>query len=136
LTTQRQIEAWKPVVEAIRKEGAVSIMQMFHCGRMAWPEINPANRVIAPSAISPRQKNFLTGEPYTVPDEMSAFDIHHVINGFVETAKGAVKAGFDGIEALFPQLPNIELAIVGEPTQMNLAIAEKGLLIKPGRNIS
>ena len=98
LITQRQIEAWKPVVEAIRKEGAVSIMQMFHCGRMAWPEINPANRIIAPSAISPKQKNPLTGEPYPVPDEMSIFDIEHVITGFVETARGAIAAGFDGIE--------------------------------------
>ncbi len=98
LITQRQIEAWKPVVEAIRKEGAVSIMQMFHCGRMAWPEINPAKRVIAPSAMSPRQKNPLTGESYPVPDEMSAFDIEHVITGFVETARGAIAAGFDGIE--------------------------------------
>ncbi|AZB29503.1 M20 family metallo-hydrolase [Chryseobacterium balustinum] len=41
-------------------------------------------------------------------------------------------SGFDGIEALFSQLPNIELAIVGEPTQMNLAIAEKGLLVIDG----
>ena len=98
LITQRQIEAWKPVVEAIRKEGAVSVMQMFHCGRMAWPEINPANRVIAPSAISPKQKNPITGEPYPVPDEMSIFDIEHVITGFVETARGAIAAGFDGIE--------------------------------------
>lgn len=98
LITQRQIEAWKPVVAAIRKQGAVSIMQMFHCGRMAWPEINPANRVIAPSAVTPEQKNPLTGEPYPVPDEMSTFDIQHVIGGFVETARGAVAAGFDGIE--------------------------------------
>lgn len=41
-------------------------------------------------------------------------------------------SGFDGIEGLFPQLPKIELAIVGEPTQMNLAIAEKGLLVIDG----
>lgn len=41
-------------------------------------------------------------------------------------------SGFDGIEALFPQLPDIEFAIVGEPTQMNLAIAEKGLLVIDG----
>ena len=100
LITERQIEAWKPVVEAIREKGAVSIMQMFHCGRMAWPEINPANRVIAPSAIGPKQKNPLTGEPYPVPDEMSIFDIEHVITGFVETARGAIAAGFYGIEVL------------------------------------
>ncbi|MEC3876896.1 M20 family metallo-hydrolase [Chryseobacterium salviniae] len=41
-------------------------------------------------------------------------------------------SGFDGIEALYPQLPNIDFAIVGEPTQMNLAIAEKGLLVIDG----
>ena len=41
-------------------------------------------------------------------------------------------SGVDGIEALFPQLPNVELAIVGEPTKMNLAIAEKGLLVIDG----
>lgn len=29
---------------------------------------------------------------------MSRFDIEHVVNGFVETAKGAVAAGFDGVE--------------------------------------
>ncbi|MGA9213078.1 M20 family metallo-hydrolase [Kaistella sp.] len=41
-------------------------------------------------------------------------------------------SGKEGIEALFPQLPNVELVIVGEPTQMNLAIAEKGLLVIDG----
>jgi 2,4-dienoyl-CoA reductase-like NADH-dependent reductase (Old Yellow Enzyme family) len=98
LITQRQIEAWKPVVKAMQKEGTIAIMQMFHCGRMAWPEINPANRVIAPSPITPRQTNPLTEAPYPVPDEMSLFDIEHVISGFVETARGAIEAGFDGIE--------------------------------------
>jgi 2,4-dienoyl-CoA reductase-like NADH-dependent reductase (Old Yellow Enzyme family) len=98
LVTQRQIEAWKPVVRAIRDVGAVSIMQMFHCGRVAWPEINPAGRIIAPSPIAPRDINQITGKPYPVPDEMSLFDIGHVILGFVETAKGAIAAGFDGVE--------------------------------------
>lgn len=98
MLTQRQIDAWQPVVKAIQNEGSVAIMQMFHCGRMSWQKINPANRVIAPSPITPKQNNPLTQEPYTVPDEMTEFDINHVINGFVETAKGAVEAGFDGIE--------------------------------------
>jgi 2,4-dienoyl-CoA reductase-like NADH-dependent reductase (Old Yellow Enzyme family) len=98
LVTQRQIEAWKPVVQAIQAEGAVAIMQMFHCGRVAWPEINPAGRVIAPSALPPKEINHFTGQPYSVPDEMSRFDIDHVIRGFVETARGAINAGFDGVE--------------------------------------
>ena len=98
LTTQRQIDAWRTVTDRIRAAGAVSVMQMFHCGRMAWPEVNPAGRAIAPSALTPQQANPLTGRPYPVPDVISRFDIEHVIHGFVETARGAVAAGFDGIE--------------------------------------
>lgn len=98
LLTQRQIDAWRPVVDKIRAHGGLSIMQMFHCGRMAWPEVNPAGRVLGPSRIALKQNNPLTGQAYPIPDEMSQFDIDHVINGFVETAKGAVAAGFDGVE--------------------------------------
>jgi 2,4-dienoyl-CoA reductase-like NADH-dependent reductase (Old Yellow Enzyme family) len=95
---RQQIDAWKAVTDAIRQAGSVSIMQMFHCGRMAWPEVNPAHRAIAPSGVTPKQDNPLTQAPYPVPDIISHFEIQHVINGFVETAKGAVAAGFDGIE--------------------------------------
>ena len=98
LTTQRQVDAWRSVVQEIHKEGAIVIMQMFHCGRVGWPEINPANRIIAPSALAPAQKNPLTDSPYPVPEAMSQFDIAHVITGFRETARGALEAGFDGIE--------------------------------------
>ena len=48
--------------------------------------------------MSPKQKNPLTGKPYPIPDAMSKADIDRVIPGFVETARGAVEAGFDGIE--------------------------------------
>ncbi|SDX97059.1 M20 family metallo-hydrolase [Hymenobacter psychrophilus] len=38
-------------------------------------------------------------------------------------------SGPDGIRRLLPLLPEIELGIVGEPTQMALAVAEKGLIV-------
>lgn len=38
-------------------------------------------------------------------------------------------SGKNGIRAVLPQFPPITVAIVGEPTQMQLAIAEKGLLV-------
>jgi len=38
-------------------------------------------------------------------------------------------SGNKGLNSLLKSLPNINFAIVGEPTQMNLAIAEKGLLV-------
>lgn len=38
-------------------------------------------------------------------------------------------SGFGGIELLWPELPKIDFAIVGEPTQTQVAVAEKGLLV-------
>lgn len=38
-------------------------------------------------------------------------------------------SGENGVESILPELGAIAFAIVGEPTQMNLAIAEKGLLV-------
>jgi acetylornithine deacetylase len=38
-------------------------------------------------------------------------------------------SGTDGLEMVLPHLPPIEFALVGEPTQMNMAIAEKGLMV-------
>ncbi|HEX8607782.1 MAG TPA: M20/M25/M40 family metallo-hydrolase, partial [Pedobacter sp.] len=38
-------------------------------------------------------------------------------------------SGNDGLECVLPDLGELEFASVGEPTQMNLAIAERGLLV-------
>ncbi len=38
-------------------------------------------------------------------------------------------SGKEGIESLLQELPRIDLAIVGEPTGMQLAVAEKGLMV-------
>jgi acetylornithine deacetylase len=38
-------------------------------------------------------------------------------------------SGSNGVEILLPRLPRIECGIVGEPTLMNMAVAEKGLLV-------
>ncbi len=38
-------------------------------------------------------------------------------------------SGTNGISSLLPSLGEIDLAIVGEPTEMNIAVAEKGLIV-------
>ncbi len=93
-----QVAAWKDVTDRIRNHGAVSVCQVFHCGRMAYEGVNPVNRVIAPSPIPPKQDNPLTESPYPVPREMTRADMDQVIQGFVDTAKGAMEAGFDALE--------------------------------------
>jgi acetylornithine deacetylase len=38
-------------------------------------------------------------------------------------------SGHNGIEALLPRMDKIDFGIVGEPTQMQMAVAEKGLMV-------
>jgi acetylornithine deacetylase len=38
-------------------------------------------------------------------------------------------SGFDGLELVYPELGPIDFAIVGEPTLMDIAVAEKGLMV-------
>lgn len=47
---------------------------------------------------------------------------------FAATAEEEV-SGTNGIESLIRELPGIDFAIVGEPTGMHLAVAEKGLMV-------
>ena len=42
-------------------------------------------------------------------------------------------SGENGLNSLLPNLPKIDVAIVGEPTMMQLAIAEKGLVVFDGK---
>lgn len=41
-------------------------------------------------------------------------------------------SGNNGIKSILAQLPVIDFAVVGEPTEMNIAVAEKGLLVIDG----
>ena len=51
---------------------------------------------------------------------------HNIL--FAGTAEEEIN-GKNGIAALLPKIPHIDVAIVGEPTLMNLAVAEKGLIV-------
>ena len=50
---------------------------------------------------------------------------------FAATAEEEI-SGSNGIAALLPKLGKIDLGIVGEPTQMQMAVAEKGLMVIDG----
>lgn len=50
---------------------------------------------------------------------------------FLASAEEEV-SGKNGIESVLPQLPHIDVALVGEPTGMQVAVAEKGLVVLDG----
>lgn len=59
----------------------------------------------------------------------SLFSLHSSLNIIYLASCEEEVSGKNGIESILPLLPKIDFAIVGEPTGMQPAIAEKGLMV-------
>lgn len=100
IINDEQEQAWKKVVDSVHQEGAKIIGQLMHAGALSQ-----GNRfvtdTIAPSSVQPKgeQMEFYGGKgPFKMPNEATKEDITNVIDGFVQAAKHAKSAGFDGVE--------------------------------------
>ncbi len=102
LYTAEQAAGWRLVTNAVHAKGGHIFVQLMHTGRVSHPLNQPsAAKVLAPSAIG------LTGitwtdqeqlQPYPVPAAMTYADIQETIAEYVQSARLAVDAGFDGVE--------------------------------------
>lgn len=98
----QQIAAWKQVVDAVHAGGAKIFIQFMHCGRIGHQLNLPQGaRLLAPSAIAAAGEMYTDSQgmrPLGVPAAMSPQDITVAVEEFVQAAKNAIIAGFDGVE--------------------------------------
>ena len=100
--TPEQIAAWRKVTDAVHKGGASMVLQIMHCGRIA----HPLNRQIpetpvAPSAVTPAGAMWTDQQqmqPYPEPRALELAELPAVREEFVQAARNAREAGFDGVE--------------------------------------
>lgn len=100
LANETHMNAWKPVVEIVQAHGAKMIAQLMHAGGQAQGN-SYKDETIAPSAVAPKgeQLPFYGGSgPFPTPKEMTGEQINDVKKAFVDAAKYAKQAGFDGVE--------------------------------------
>ena len=93
LYTDKQIESWRKVTDAVHAKGSVIFAQIAHFGRAGATQ-SP----VGPSAIAARGINVFTKKPFEIPHEATKKDIQDIIQEFVIAAKNAIRAGFDGVE--------------------------------------
>ncbi|MEV4611085.1 alkene reductase [Kitasatospora sp. NPDC049258] len=101
LHTPGQVAAWRTVTDAVHREGGVIFAQLMHTGRIGHPSLLPEGLVpVAPSAVAAEGQVFTAEGPkdFVTPKELGETEIRQTIDDFVEAAKGAVDAGFDGVE--------------------------------------
>ena len=95
-----QVEAWKPVTAAVHAQGGRIFMQIWHAGRAAHPAMNDGVETVSSTATA------IEGEvqtpqgklPNAAPRALTADEIPAVVAAYVQGAKNAIAAGFDGVE--------------------------------------
>ncbi|MEU9187777.1 alkene reductase [Streptomyces sp. NPDC048484] len=100
LHTPAQIAAWRPVAEAVHRDGGRIVAQIMHAGRISHPDNKHNAETVAPSAIAAPGEMFtaMGPKPHPTPRALRAEEIPSVIDEYVQAARAAVDAGLDGIE--------------------------------------
>lgn len=102
LYNDEQQAAWKRVTDAVHAKGSRIFVQLMHTGRVGHALNLPVGaRVLAPSAVALAGTMYTDQQgpqPHPVPVAMNEQDIEQAIVEYVESAKRAVAAGFDGVE--------------------------------------
>lgn len=99
--TEKHIEGWKKVTDAVHEAGGYIYIQLMHAGRVSHPDNTPHHRQpVAPSAIAPGVETFTaTGmQDIPVPRELSKEEIQVTIADYRKAAAAAIAAGADGVE--------------------------------------
>jgi N-ethylmaleimide reductase len=119
LFSAEQVEAWRKVTDAVHDAGGHIFVQLMHSGASSHPDFFGGALPLAPSAINPQLRSFTeSGFKETVtPAAMTEDDIERTIGNYVDAARNALDAGFDGAEIhgagpyLIPQFLNSALNV-------------------------
>jgi 2,4-dienoyl-CoA reductase-like NADH-dependent reductase (Old Yellow Enzyme family) len=83
------IEAYQPILAAVKEYETPVILQLAHGGGMAYTQAGLKTK--APSKF----KNMMHGG---IAEELTTGEIEDIINSFVQAVERAKKAGFDGVQ--------------------------------------
>ncbi|XP_071685855.1 putative 12-oxophytodienoate reductase 11 [Rutidosis leptorrhynchoides] len=100
--TKEQVEAWKPIVDAVHAKGGIFFCQIWHVGRVSNTGYQPNGQAPISSSdkeLTPQLRaNGIDVARFTPPRKLSTDEIPLVVNDFRLAARNAIEAGFDGVE--------------------------------------
>lgn len=105
----KQIAGWKKVTDAVHAKGGIIFCQIHHGGRSTIKEnlSHGLTEVISASAVGVTNHRCLglftpsgTGEPisYPQPKEATLQEVRQLEDIYLQAAKNAIEAGFDGVQ--------------------------------------
>lgn len=100
--SKAQVAGWKKVTDAVHAKKGKIFVQLMHCGRISHPLNMPSgSEILAPSAIKATGQMWTDAkqlQDYVLPKEMTMDDIEKTKGEFVDAARNAIDAKFDGVE--------------------------------------
>lgn len=99
--TPEQAAAWRKVTDAVHAKGGKIVIQLWHVGRITHDSLLPEGVVAVGPTDQPAQAQTYTHagfEATATPKALSVDEIKRVVGDFVQAAKYAKDAGFDGVE--------------------------------------
>src|SRR6201996_7727753 len=98
--SDRQVEAWKPVVDAVHDREGRFLLQLWHTGRISHPDLHDGEKPVAPSAIRPEGQAFTADgmKEHVQPRALRTEEIPPIVEDYRRAAENAKAAGFDGVE--------------------------------------
>ncbi|XP_078172861.1 putative 12-oxophytodienoate reductase 11 isoform X2 [Carex rostrata] len=99
--TKEQVEAWKPIVDAVHAKGGIFFCQIWHVGRASKYEFQPNGQAPISSTDKPLAPQKLANgdtTEHSPPRRLETDEIPKIVNDFRLAARNAIEAGFDGVE--------------------------------------
>jgi 2,4-dienoyl-CoA reductase-like NADH-dependent reductase (Old Yellow Enzyme family) len=95
-----QVEAWKPVTDAVHKAGGRIILQLWHMGRLVHSDFLGGGQPVSASATTaPGFAHTHEGKkPYVEARALRLDEIPRLIEDYAKAARNAMAAGFDGVQ--------------------------------------
>ncbi|MFD2784837.1 alkene reductase [Hymenobacter rubripertinctus] len=102
LFNQEQVAGWKLVTDAVHAQEGRIFVQFMHTGRVSHPLNMPeGTEMVAPSAIAAAGDMWTDQQqmqPQPTPRALTTAEVKALVQDFVQAAKLAIEAGFDGVE--------------------------------------
>ena len=95
-----QVEAWKPVTEAVHEAGGRIFCQLWHMGRVVHPSFLDGEPPVSASATTaPHTAHTYEGrQPYAEARPLAVDEIPALLDDYARAAGYAIGAGFDGVQ--------------------------------------
>jgi N-ethylmaleimide reductase len=100
LWTAAQVEAWKPVTDAVHAAGGKIIAQLWHMGRLVHSSFNEGRPGVSASATTgPGHAHTYQGrQALEAARPLRLDEMPRVVGDYAAAARNAVSAGFDGVQ--------------------------------------